>query len=323
MRRREFITFVGGALLAPRFAEAQQGTKVRRVGLLSGLSRASQYDAFFEGLREFGYVEGKNITIDYELAQGHVEQLPELARGLVQNRPDVIVAGTNLAAVPAMQATKDIPIVVLASHDGVEVGLYDSLAHPGRNVTGLESIAPELDTKRLDLLKTVIPGLSRVSVLYNAGEPSAPRHIAAIMTAAQVLGLQVSDYGVRSLADFDGTFAALQRDQTSALLTVTDPLIFGQQERIARFALESKIPGVYEFTAFADYGGLMSYGPDLNALLKRGAYYVDMILKGTKPAELPVEQPTKFELVINLKTAKAFGLNVPEPLLVTANKLIE
>jgi putative tryptophan/tyrosine transport system substrate-binding protein len=322
MRRREFIAVVG-ASIAPRFAKAQQQTKVRRIGFLSGLSRASQYDAFIVGLRQLGYVEGKNITIDYEFAQGHVEQLPELARGLVQNRPEVIVAGTNLAAVPAMQATKDIPIVVLASHDGVEVGLYDSLAHPGRNLTGLESIAPELDTKRLDLLKTVVPGLSRISVLYNAGEPSAPRHIAAITTAAQVLGVQVSRYGVSSLADFDGTFAALKHDGTNALLTVTDPLIFGQQERIARFALENKIPGVYEFTAFVYYGGLMSYGPDLNELLKRGAYYVDMILKGTKPADLPVEQPTKFELVINLNTAKAFGINVPEPLLITATKVIE
>lgn len=250
-------------------------------------------------------------------------RLPELARDLVRNAPDLIVAATNAAAFPVIQATKDIPIVVIASYDGIEVGLYASLSHPGGNVTGLESIAPELDAKRLELLKTVVPGLSRISVIYNAGEPSAARHIAAITMAAQALGLKVGDYGMRSLVDFEEIFATLQRDGTQALLPVTDPLIFSQRERIAHFALENRIPGIYEFKAFVGDGGLMSYGPNLNELFRRGAYYVDRILKGAKPADLPVEQPTKFELVINLKSAKALGLTIPTSLLATADQVIE
>jgi putative ABC transport system substrate-binding protein len=324
MRRREFIRFLGGATLAPCFtAEAQQETRVWRVGLLSGSSRSPPYDAFVEGLRELGYVEGKNITIDFRFAQGQVERVPEFARDLVRSRPDVIVAAANVAAIPAKQATKDIPIVVLASHDGVEVGLYASLSRPGGNVTGVESIAPELDMKRLDLLKAVVPVLSRISVLYNADEPSASRHVAAITTAARALGLKVSVYGMRSLADFEETFAALHRDRTEALLPVTDPLVFSQRERIVHFALENRMPGIYEFKAFVAAGGLMSYGPNLNQLFRRGAYYVDKILKGAKPADLPVEQPTKFELVINLKTAKALGLTVPQSLLSGSDDVIE
>lgn len=324
MRRRTFLALLAAAATAwPLCARAQQQTKVWRIGLLSGVSRTPQYDAFVEGLREYGYVEGKNITIDYQFAQGQVARLPELARALVEHSPDVIVAATNVAALPAMQATKDIPIVVIASHDGVEVGLYGSLAHPGANVTGVESIAPEIDSKRIDLLKTVVPGLSRISVLYNADEPSAPRHIASINQAARVLGIEVRGYGIRSLGDFDETFAALKRDNTQALLPVTDPLIFSQREQIVHFANDNRIPGVYEFSLFVNAGGLMSYGPNLNELFKRGAYYVDMILKGTKPANLPVEQPTKFELAINLKTAKALGLTIPETLLATADKVIE
>ena len=169
----------------------------------------------------------------------------------------------------------------------------------------------------------MVPGLSRISVIYNAGEPSAARHIAAITMAAQALGLKVGDYGMRSLVDFEEIFATLQRDGTQALLPVTDPLIFSQRERIAHFALENRIPGIYEFKAFVGDGGLMSYGPNLNELFRRGAYYVDKILKGTKPADLPVEEPTKFELVINLKSAKALGLTIPTSLLTTADEVIE
>ena len=324
MRRREFISLLGSATIAPCFiAEAQQEKRVWRVGVLSGVSRNPSYDALVEALRGLGYVEGKNITIDFRFAQGQVEQLPEFARDLVRNRPDVIVAATNVAAIPAKQATKDIPIVVIASHDGIEVGIYASLSRPGGNVTGLESVAPELDMKRLDILKAVVPTISRVSVLYNAGEPSAPRHVAAIETAARALGLEVSVYGMRSLADFDVTFTALKRDSTEALLPVTDPLVFSQRGRIAQFALENRIPGIYEFKAFVGEGGLISYGPNLTELFRRGAYYVDKILKGAKPADLPVEQPTKFELVINLKTAKALGLTIPHSLLSSADEVIE
>jgi len=230
MRRREFISLLGGATLAPCFAQAQQETKVWRVGVLSGISRNPSYDAFVESLRGLGYVEGKNIAIEFRFAQGHVELLPDFANDLVRSRPDVIVAATNVAAIPAKQATKDIPIVVVASHDGVEVGLYASLSRPGGNVTGLESVAPELDMKRLDILKAVVPSLSRVSVLYNAGEPSAPRHVAAIETAARSLGLDVLVYGMRSLADFEVTFAALKHDRAEALLPVTDPLGSAREE---------------------------------------------------------------------------------------------
>jgi putative ABC transport system substrate-binding protein len=315
---------LGSAALAPCFtAKAQHETRVWRIGYLYPGSRTPSVDAFVAGLHELGYVEGKNIKIDFWLAQGHIERMSELARDLVRSRPDVIVAGTNVAAVPAKQATNDIPIVVLASHGGMDVGLYANLSRPGGNITGVESIAPELDAKRLDLLKSVVPTLSRISVLYNAAEPSAPHHVAAITAAAQLLGLEVSLYGLRSVTGFDEAFTVLQRDRAEALLVVTDPLIFSQRNRIARFAFESRVPGVYEFKPFVEYGGLMSYGPDLNALWRRGAYYVDKILRGAKPGDLPVEQPTHFELVINLKTAKALGLTIPPALLARADEVIE
>ena len=324
MRRRELITLLGGAALAPCFAaEAQQGTRVWRIGYISGVPRNPNTDAFVEGLRELGYIEGKNITIDFRLAQGRVERVLELARDLIQSRPDVIVAETNLIAVPVKQATSDIPVVAIASHDGVVIGLYASLARPGGNLTGVESIAPELDTKRLELLKTVLPALSRVSVLYNAAEPSIPRHVAWKETTARALGLEVRHYGMRALADVDDTFAALKRDTAEALLIVTDPLTFVGREQIIRFAFENRLPGIYEFRDFVELGGLMSYGPSLKALFRRGAYYVDRILKGAKPGDLPVEQPTKFEFLINARTAKAFGITIPPSVLVNADEVIE
>ena len=326
MRRREFIVMLGGATaLASRLtAEAQQETKVWRIGYLSTASRAStSADILVGGLRELGYVEGKNINIDFRFAQGQTERVPEFARDLVRSRPDVIVAATNAAAVPLKQITNDIPVVVLASHDGVEIGLYASLSRPGGNITGIESIAPELNMKRLELLKAVLPALSRISVLYNAAFPSGPRHVAAIETAARLLGLEVSRYEIRSLADFDEAFAALQRDRAEALLPVTEALVFSQRERIARFALENRLPGIYEFKQFVGYGGLMSYGPNLDEMWRRGAYYVDKILKGAKPGDLPVEQPTKFELTINLKTARVLGLMIPPSLLARADEVIE
>jgi ABC-type uncharacterized transport system substrate-binding protein len=236
MRRREFIALLGSAALAPCFpAEAQQGTRVWRIGYLSGSSRTFNVEAFLEGLRELGYVKGRNISINFRFAEGWVERLPEMARDLVQSRPDVIAAATNVAAVPVKQATSEIPIVVLLSQDGVEVGLYASLSRPGGTITGIESIAPELDTKRLELLKSVLPALSQISVLFNAADPGVPRHLAAIATTAHSLGLQVGHYGLRSLADFDATFDALTRDRArdraEALLVVTDPLTFTGLER--------------------------------------------------------------------------------------------
>jgi putative tryptophan/tyrosine transport system substrate-binding protein len=276
MRRREFIAMLGGTALVPSFtAKAQQERRVWRIGFLTGTSRAAtgpyNFGAFVEELRERGYLEGKNITIDLRLAEGRMERVPELARDLVRSRPDVIVAATNGVAVPVKQATNDIPIVVVASHDGVGVGLYASLSHPGGNITGVESIAPELDTKRLELLKSVVPGLSRISVLYNGAFPGVPHHVAAIAATARSLGLEVSHYEVRSLADFDATFSALKRDRAEALLVLTDTLTFSGREQTMRFALENRLPGIYEFRAFVDAGGLMSYGPSQPALYRRGA----------------------------------------------------
>jgi putative ABC transport system substrate-binding protein len=290
---------------------------------MGGARSPETVGAFVEGLREFGYIDGKNITIDFRIAEGRVERVPELARELVQSKPDVIVAATNVTAVPVKQLTSEIPIVVLASHGGVESGLYASLARPGGNITGVESISPELDVKRLDLLKAVVPALSRVSVLYNASDPSIPHHVEAIARVARSLALEVRHYGVHSLPDFDQAFGALKRDNAQALLVLTDPLTFTRREQIAQFALENRIPGVFEYKPFVVRGGLMSYGPDLRDSFRRAGYYVDRILRGANPGEIPVEQPIKFELTLNAKTAEAMGITFPPSLMASADEVID
>lgn len=323
MKRRFAAILVCLLVAAPLASEAQQAGKTWRIGYLAGSPRVPQIDAFVQGLRDLGYVEGKNLVLEMKLGHGRIERIPELAADLVRLDPHVIVAAANVAGLAAKQATSTIPIVVVASHDGVKVGLFASLARPGGNVTGLESLAPDLDVKRLEWLKQLIPTLSRIALLYNPSDPGGAVHVDTTMRTARSLGVQVRLVEVRSAAEFDSALLATLQDGPEALLTVTDPLVFAHRERIAQFTLEHKLPSAHEYRAYADFGGLMSYGPNMSALWRRAAYYADRILKGAKPGNLPVEQPTQFELVINLKSAKALGLTIPPSLRVRADHVIE
>ncbi len=317
-----FIIAIAFLATAPD-SGAQQAGKVWRIGYLAGSPRVPQIDAFLQGLRDLGYIDGQNAVIELKLAQGKVERLPELAAELVQWKPDVIVAAANVGGLAAKKATSTIPIVVVASHDGVKVGLFASLAHPGGNVTGVESLAPDLDVKRLEFLKQAVPKLSRLVLLYNSTDPGGAGHVDITRATAQSLGFQMRLVEVRSAADFDAAFAEIVRDRPDALLTVTDPMVFANRERIIQFTIQQKLPAIFEFKAFADLGGLMSYGPNMAEMWRRSAYYADKILKGAKPADLPIEQPTKFELVINGKTANAFGLVIPQALLLRADEVVQ
>jgi putative ABC transport system substrate-binding protein len=312
-----------GILIAPRAVEAQQAEKVWRIGYLAGSPRVPQIDAFVQGLRELGYVEGHNLVLDIKLAPGRLERLPDLAAELVRGKPDVIVAAANVGGLAAKRATSTIPIVVVASHDGVHVGLFASLARPGGNLTGVESLAPDLEIQRLAFLKQAVPRLSHLAVLYNSTDPGGPAHVDITQATAQALGVHVRLVEVRSAAEFDAAFMAILGDRPDGVLIVTDPLVFAHRERIAQFTMQHKLPAIYEFKTFAELGGLMSYGPNMPALWRRAAYYADRILKGAKPADLPVEQPMKFELVINLKTAQALGLTIPPSLLFQADEVIQ
>jgi len=324
MTRRAFIALLCGMMTASPFAaRAQQAARVYSIGYLAGSNRTPQLDAFLQGMRDLGYVEGQNLAIEYQLAAGQLQRLPEMAANLVRLKVDIIVAGTSLAALPAKKATTTIPIVVLASHDGIGTGLFASLARPGGNITGIESLAPDIDAKRIEFLKGVLPKISRLALLYTPTDPGSERHVGNANDAARALSSTVSKVEVRTPADFDVAFAALLRDRPDAVLVVTDALTFLARKRIIDFGTEHGIPMIFEFKEFVELGGLLSYGPSLGDIWRRGAHYVDKILKGAKPDDLPVEQPTKFELVINVKTAKALGLTVPPSLLAVADEIIE
>jgi len=306
MTRRAFIALLCGMMTASHFAaRAQQAARVYSIGYLAGSNRTPQLDAFLQGMRDLGYVEGQNLAIEYQLAAGQLQRLPEMAANLVRLKVDIIVAGTSLAALPAKKATTTIPIVVLASHDGIGTGLFASLARTGGNITGIESLAPDIDAKRIEFLKGVLPKISRLALLYTPTDPGSERHVGNAVDAARALLSTVSKVEVRTPADFDVAFAALLRDRPDAVLVVTDALTFLARKRIIDFGTEHGIPMIFEFKQFVELGGLLSYGPSLGDIWRRGAHYVDKILKGAKPDDLPVEQPTKFELAINLKTANA------------------
>ncbi len=315
-----------GILGAPLAADAQQPGKVARIGYLSLYSRSPDsplLQGFRDGLRELGWVEGRTITIEWRFADLKPDRLPAFAAELVDLKVDVIVALSNLAAFPAKQATDTVPIVVLASHDAVGTGLVASLARPGANITGVESMAPELDAKRLELLKEISPRIASLSVLYNPGDAAARLHLRHTETGAQALGIKVRPLEVRGPDEFEQAFAAMTRERPEGLLVFTDPLTFSQRNRIVEFTVKNRLPAVYEFKEFVDLGGLVAYGPSLKGMGQRGATYVDKILKGAKPADLPMEQPTRFELVINLKTAKALGLTIPQSVLIRADEVIQ
>ena len=319
-----FVLVVVGAV-----AQAQQPKKVTRIGYLSTVSLSSesaQAEAIRLALRELGYVEGQNIAIEYRYAEGKLDRLPELAAGLVRLKVDVIVVAGGSTTIRAVKnATKTIPIVMVgAGLEPVEAGLVESLARPGGNVTGLTLLSRELGGKRLELLKEAVPKLARVAVLYDPATPAGVLEVKEILpVAARALGLTVRSWEVRGANGFDRVFAALNKERPDGLYLPPGPLMRDNRKRIAGFALKSRLPSMYSSRVAVDAGGLMSYGADLADSYRRVAYYVDRILKGAKPADLPVEQPTKFELVINLKTAKQIGLTIPQSLLFRADKVIK
>jgi ABC-type uncharacterized transport system substrate-binding protein len=311
-------------------AEAQQPKKVYRIGYLSTgdpTSESSRSEAIRLALRELGYIDGQNIAIEYRYAEGKRDRFPDLAAELVRHKVDIIVAaGGDLLVRPIKNATKTIPIVMAgAGLDPVEAGLVESLARPGGNVTGITLLDPGLGGKRLELLKEAVPKIARVAVLYDPGNPRSVRDVKEVLpVAAHALGLTIRSWEVRDADGFERVFAAINKERPDGLYVPGGgSLILANQKRIAGLALKSRLPSVYNNREFVDAGGLMSYGADLAESYRRVAYYVDRILKGAKPADLPVEQPTKFELVINLKTAKQIGLTIPQSMLYRADRVIK
>jgi putative ABC transport system substrate-binding protein len=309
-------------------ATAQQPKKVPRIGYLSNNDPAGESgraETIRLALRELGYIEGQNIAIEYRYAEGKFDRAPELAAELVHLKVDIIVvAGGATLIRAAKNATKTIPIVMVGlPADPVEVGLVESLARPGGNVTGLSSLSRELAGKRLELLKEAVPKLARVAVVYDPAIGGSLREVKEVLpAAARALELTIQPWEIRAADGFERVFAALSKERPDGLYVSGSPLMSINQKRIVGFALKSRLPSTYSFRESVDAGGLMYYGADLADSYRRVAYYVDRILKGAKPADLPVEQPTKFELVINLKTAKQIGLTIPQSLLYRADKVI-
>ena len=305
-------------------AEAQQVGKVPRIGILmpgsSAFPTSARYDSFRQGLRELGYIEGKNIFIEIRYAEGKQDQLSDFATELVKLKVDVIVTATRPGVLAAKNATSAIPIVFAAAGDPVRDGLVSSLARPGGNITGLSMLNPELGGKRLELLKETFPKITRVAYLRDAG--SQETGLTAMLEAARTLGLQLQSLEVRSGKDFDGAFEAALKERAQALTTQAVPVISINQQRIVAFAAKNRLPSIYPYSEFIEAGGLMFYGISFSDLFRRAATYVDKILKGTKAADLPVEQPTKFEFVINLITAKQIGVTIPPHVLARADRVV-
>ena len=308
----------------PLAAAAQPPTHVHRIGYLLGTTQEQEplLEAFLEAMRALGYVEGQNLVMEYRAAEGQYERLPDLAAELVRLKVDVLLAMNTPAALAAKHATTTIPIVMTGVAYPVGSGLVASLARPGGNITGLASLQHELIGKRLELLKAVLPTVSRVAVLWN---PANPAHAVAVReadVATQALGVQLHLVEARGPDAFDRAFAAMTRAHAGALLVLGDPLVFEHRRRLVELAVRSRLPTMHNIRPYVEAGGLMAYGPRTTDLRRRAAVYVDKILKGAKPADLPVEQPTTFELIINLKTAEALGLTMPPTLLFQADEVI-
>ena len=329
MDRRTFINIVAAGLaIARSAAEAQQASKVARIGFLAtNLAVIPPLrDAFLQGLRDLGYVEGRNVVIEYRDAEGKLERFPALAAELVALKVDVIVAPTTPATVAAKQATKTIPIVFAVVSDPVTSGLVTSLARPGGNVTGLSVLEPELVGKRLELLKQVVPGGSRVAVLWHpgaVGERTEKDVLKEAEAAARAMGVPLQFVEARGPADFDRAFLDMTRASAGALAVLESTVFFVERRHLVDLAAKNRLPAVYGLREFVDAGGLMAYGPNQPDLFRRAATYVDKILKGAKPGDLPVEQPTKFELIINLKAAKGLDITIPQSLLLRAVEVIQ
>jgi putative ABC transport system substrate-binding protein len=323
------ITLLLGGVFNPVAAEAQQAAKAPRIGYLAGNLAASPqpHEAFRQGLRDLGYVEGRNVVIEYRNAEGKLERFPALAAELVALKVDVIFAGGGTrSALAAKQATRTVPIVFAAVADPVTSGLVTSLARPGGNVTGLSLLAPELVGKCLEQLKKAVPGVSRVAVLREPGalgERTEKDILKEAEVAARALGLRLQFVEARGPADFDRAFSDMTRARAGALTVLPSTMFIGERRRLVDLAAKNRLPAVYFIREFVDAGGLMAYGANFADVFRRAATYVDKILKGTKPGDLPVEQPTKFELVINLKAAKTLGLTIPQSMLARADHIVE
>jgi putative tryptophan/tyrosine transport system substrate-binding protein len=317
-----YVLFFALALLPISLADAQQPKRIPRVGLLTitpPSSLAPRFDAFREALHQLGYVEGQNIAIEYRHAEGKRERVPAIAGEMVREKVDVILA-IGGAAIPAKRATTEIPVVFWFSGDPIEAGLVQSLARPGGNVTGMTFLAYELVGKRL--LKEAVPRVSRVAVLANPAHPGEQRELRETQTTARSLGATLQYLQVRDTADFDKAFDAMIKEKANGLLVFPDALTNAHREQIAAFAMKQRLPSMVGWNEYVEAGGLLAYGPDRNESVKRIAVYIDKILKGTKPADLPVELPMKFEFVINLKTAKQIGLTITPNVLARADRVI-
>jgi putative ABC transport system substrate-binding protein len=333
MERRAFLgTLTGGLLAAPLAAEAQQATTVARIGLLSSGSVNSpeaqvMLNAFQQELRELGYIQGQNIVVEYRAAEGEMGRLPSLASDLARLKVDLIVAAATPAARAAQRATSTLPIVAVAAMgDPIADGLVASLARPGGNVTGNTFLGPELVPKRLELLKEALPRVSRVAALWHPGaygERTMTDMLKETETVARTLSMHLQFVGVRGPDEFARAFSTMTRGRPDALIMLPSPMLFGERKRIVELAAKYRLPTMYNNRESVQLGGLIAYGTSLSDLYRRAAVYVGKILKGAKPGDLPVEQPTKFELVINLKTAKALGLTIPPALLQRADQVIE
>jgi putative ABC transport system substrate-binding protein len=327
MRRREFITLLGGMAAAwPRVARAQHTPERSLIGFLSPLSSASgayNIEAFRAGLRELGYAEGRNIIIELRFAEGAIERLPDLATELVALKPAVIVAGSPPAALAARNVTRTIPIVINSSENPVVLGLASSLARPGGNVTGFWWDDEGLTGKRFELLKEVVPGTARVGLIVNPNDASDKNILESLPAVTRALDLTVRVLEVRTPTELESAFMTAAREQLQGLQISLAPMFFSHRATLAAIAANTRLPAVYGMREFATVGGLTSYGTSLPDIYRRLAGFVDKILKGTSSAELPIQRPTKFELVINLKTAKALGLTISESLLLRADEVIE
>jgi putative ABC transport system substrate-binding protein len=321
--RRRFIGSVAGGLFClPASAWAQPLAKVPRIGTLAS-SDGSAWEGFRQKLRELGYVEGRNIAIDWRWAQGRAERFPELARELVQSKVDLIVTVSTQAALAAKQATSTIPIVMAISAYPEKVGLVESLARPGGNVTGFSNIAPDLAPKRLQLLKEMLPTISRVAVLRNPENPLERYGLLDMQAAGSPVGVQIREIDVRTQDDYPAAFATIVSSGVDAMHVIGNPVNFTNAQRIVDFTQKIRLPSVYDEKNFVKVGGLMSYGPSFIDMYRRAATYVDKILQGAKPADLPIQQPTSFEFAINKKAAEVLGLAIPPSLLVRADEIFE
>lgn len=329
MNRRDSITTLAALAsigTAISLARAQQSAKVSRIGHLSPFSPSDTtlwHQAFRKGLRDLGWIEGINISIEYRYAEGRNERLPDLAADLVRLNVDIIFVDTTSSAVAAKNATRAIPIVVAAGGDTVASGLVASLARPGGNVTGLDQMTPQLGGKRLELLKEIVPKLSSVAVIWNSQNQASTLNWKELQRPARQLGVRLHSLEARSRSEIDNAFKDATRARVGALAIMPDPVFVTNLRRIADLAAKNRLPSISHLREFADSGGLAAYGPDRSDLFRRAASYVDKILKGAKPGDLPIEQPTKFELVINLKTAKALGVAIPQAVLLRADRVIE